>query len=90
MSGQCWSHVSLKKILLKHFLSEIVEFMQRHLAGDHQDEDAIEPMNSVNPVVLDGGCHLRLLVVFDYFPNVSHFWHKHTPFLDRRLPHECI
>lgn len=59
--------------------------MQGDVTGDHQDQQPVEPMQSVDPVVLDRGRYLGLLVELDGLPDVPDLGHEDAPFLDGGL-----
>lgn len=87
MSG---SHISFKKVFFKHFICEIIKSMQYNFTGDHENEHSVEAMDTVNPVILNCGCNLRLFLLLDKVPNVPHLGNKNMPLFYGYLAGICI
>lgn len=47
-------------------------------------------MDTVDPMVLDSGCHLRLFLLLNDVPDVSHLGHEHLPLFNRHLASEGV
>lgn len=59
--------------------------MQDNFAGDHEYEHPVEAMDAVDPMVLNSGRYLGLLLLLDDVPDVSHFGDEHLPLFDGHL-----